>query len=61
MFEKIMMIIWTILGIVIGIPLLIIALGGVLFGIVFGEFAVWIVRVVLLIIIGKLLWNWISG
>ena len=44
---------------IVGIAVLIIASGGVLFGYIFGMAAIWIVRVILLIIIGKLLYKFI--
>lgn len=61
MFEKIMYLILTIVGIIVGIPLLIIAIGGVLFGIIFGEFAIWVARIILIVIIVKLLFEFVLG
>lgn len=55
LFEGLMLV----LVCIVGIAALIIASGGVLFGYIFGKAAIWIARVILLIVIGKLLYKFI--
>lgn len=57
--DVIVNLIWGALTVIIGIPLLLIALGIAVFGIVFGEFSILVARIILIVIIGKLLWNFV--
>lgn len=57
--DVIINLIWGAIFVIVGIPLLLIALGVAVFGIVFGEFAITVARIILLVIIGKLLWNFV--